>query len=136
MSVGIDRAKETIEHAHHHMTEGAEHEPDHFARNVAMLVAVLAAALAIAEIGEKSSQNAYLTFHITASDDWAFFQAKNIRANLYALHADALEALPTSTVPTIRRKIDDARAEAKRLDDDEASVGRKQLAEKAKESGR
>ncbi len=129
MSDGVDNAKETIEHAHHAALHGTP--GDTFPRNVAMLVAVLAGALAVAEIGEKSAQNAYLTFHVAASDDWAFFQAKNIRANLYSLHADLLESLPGNTDQALRRKIDAARSEAKRLDDDEATKGRKQAAEKA-----
>ena len=101
-----------------------------------MLVAVLAAALAVAEMGEKSSQNSYLTHHIAASDDWAFYQAKNIRANVYNLHADLLETLPNGADPAVRKKAEAARAEAKRLDDDEKSNGRKQLAVKARDSER
>jgi hypothetical protein len=133
MSETIEHAKEAIEHAHH-ATHGGGHDDDHFARNVAILVAVLAAALAIGEMGEKSAQNAYLTYHVTASDDWAFYQAKNIRSNLYSLHADLLESLPGNTDPAVRKKIEAARGVAHRLDDDEASLGRKQAAVKARAS--
>jgi hypothetical protein len=131
MSDPIEHAKEAIEHAHHAAAHG---DGDTFPRNVAMLVAVLAAALAIAEMGEKSAQNEYLTHHITASDDWNFYQAKNIRANLYSLHADLLDAQPGSADPALRKKIEAARGEAHRLDDDEKSNGRKQLAAKARQS--
>lgn len=133
MTEALEHAKEAIEHAHHEAEHGA-HPPDHFSRNVAVLVGILAATLAIAELGEKSAQNAYLTYHISASDDWNFYQAKNIRANLYSLQADLLDSLPNNTDPTIRKKIEAARGEAKRLDDDEKSKGRKQLAAKARES--
>lgn len=142
MADALEHAKETLEHARHasahpsgtgHASE-TDHASDNFARNVAIMVGVLAAALSIAEMGAKSAQNAYLTHHIAASDDWAFYQAKNIRSNMYTLHADLLDALPAASDPEVRKKIEAARGEAKRLDDDEKANGRKQLAAKAVES--
>jgi hypothetical protein len=130
MSDAIDQARETIEQAHHH----AGHDSDTFPRNVAVIVAILAAGLALAEMGEKSAQNDYLTFHIAASDDWNFYQAKNIRSNLFSLHADSLEASANAADPAVRKQIEAARSQASRLDDDEKTVGRKQLAAKARQS--
>jgi len=130
MSETIETAQEALEHAHHE----AAHAPEGHARKIAVLIAVLAAVLAVAEMGEKGSQNAYLTHHISASDDWNFFQAKNIRSNLYATHAEDLESLPNAADPVIRKRIDAARATAARLDDDEKTVGRKQLMAKARAS--
>jgi len=127
MSDDIDRATEAIEGAHH----AEAHRQDGSARNIAVLIAALAAALALSDMAEKSAQNAYLTHHIQATDDWNFYQAKNVRSNLYALQADTLESLPGAADPAVRKRIDAARAEAKRLDDDEKSLGRKQLAAKA-----
>ena len=133
MGDSIDRAKETIESAGEE-AEGGGHKLGDNARNVAVLVAALAAALAITEIGEKRAQNEYLTHHIQASDDWNFYQAKTIRGNLYTLEAQSLESLPNAADPAVKKRIDDARAEAKRLDDDEKTLGRKQLMAKAKAS--
>jgi hypothetical protein len=127
MSDDIETAKEAIEGAHH----AEAHRQDGSARNIAVLIAALAAALALSDMAEKSAQNAYLTHHIQAADDWNFYQAKNVRSNLYALQADMLESLPGAADPAVRKRIDAARAEAKRLDDDEKSLGRKQLAVKA-----
>lgn len=130
MTDALEHAKETLEHAGHE----SGHAPDNFSRNVAILVGVLAAGLSISEMGEKSAQNAYLTYHVAASNDWAFYQAKNIRSNLYSLHADLLDTMPTASDPAMRKKIEAARGEAKRLDDDEKGNGRKQLIVKAKAS--
>ncbi len=124
MSDSLEVAQDAIEHAHHE-PQGAVGS----ARVIAVLIAALAAALALAEMGEKSAQNAYLTEHISASDDWAFYQAKTIRANLYAVQADILDSLPTAADPAAR--IDAARAQVKRLDDDEKTLGRKQLTAQA-----
>jgi len=133
MSDDIEQAQQAMEHAHHASQHG---DGPGFARTVAVLVAALAAGLALAEMGEKSAQNEYLTYHITATDDWAFFQAKNIRSNIYALQADLLDSLPNAADPALRQRAQAARVEAKRLDDDEKSAGRKQLAAKARESTR
>ncbi len=132
MTEALEHAKEAMEHAHHLSQHGEPH--DTFPRNVAIMVAVLAATLAIAEIGGKAAQNAYLTHHVTASDDWAFYQAKNIRSNLYSLHADLLESLSPAADPALRKKIEAARGEARRLDDDEKTRGRKQAGERARQS--
>jgi hypothetical protein len=126
MSDQVDLAKEGIEHAHH-----ASHE-DAGARRVAVMIAALAAALAVSEMGEKAAQNAYLTHHIQASDDWAFYQAKTVRMNMYALHADLLEQLPPTEAA--RKRIEAAQATASRLDDDPNTDGRKQVQAKARES--
>jgi hypothetical protein len=120
MSDSIDTAKEAIEKA-----EG------HDDRRIAVLVAALAVALALVGMARSSAQNDYLTQHIQASDDWNFYQAKNIRSNLYQLQAETLDSLPAGNDPAVRKRIDEWRAQAKRLDDDEKTEGRKQLLAKA-----
>ncbi len=52
-----------------------------------------AAELALREMGEKASQNEYLTHHVALSDDWAFYQARTIRSNVYGLAARVLQNL-------------------------------------------
>ena len=127
MSDSIDRAKEAIDGA----GEAGERQHDSSARTVAVLIAALAAALALAEMGEKAAQNDYLTHHIQASDDWNFYQAKTIRSNAYRVEAETLESLPAAGDPEVRKRIDAALAQADRLDDDETTLGRKQLTAKA-----
>jgi hypothetical protein len=120
MSDSIDTAREAIEKA------GGREE-----RTVAVLVAMLAVALALVGMARSSAQNDYLANHIQASDDWNFYQAKNIRSNLYQLQAETLDSLPVGSDPAVRKRIDEWRAQAKRLDDDEKTQGRKQLMAKA-----
>jgi uncharacterized protein (UPF0297 family) len=135
MSDDIDMAKEGIESAHHHAEHAPEGDPSGgWARQAALLIAFLAAALALSEMGSKNKQNEYLTHHITASDDWNFYQAKTIRANLYNQEADLLSSLPNAGDPATVKRVDDARAIAKRLEDDEKTQGRKQLMAKAQAS--
>ena len=125
-----DMAKENIEQVEHHASHGHN---DRSARRIAVLIAVLAAMLAVSEMGEKSSQNEYLTHHIEASDHWAFFQAKNIRSSVQRASADMMDSLPNSADPAVRKRIDAARADAARLrDDPKEGDGSKQIAERAK----
>lgn len=131
MGEHLEIAKEHMEHAGHaaHGGHGGGHD-DGSARYTAMLVAVLAAALALCEMGEKGAQNAYLTHHIKASDDWAVYQTKTVRMNMYAMFADTWEATPGFD----EKKIAAARANAKRMDDEPGGNGRKQMEKIAKES--
>jgi hypothetical protein len=124
----IDRAQETITEAHHAHTNG-----ESWARVVAILVSLLAAALALADLGAKSTQNEYLTKHITLSNDWAFFQAKNARAVTRESEATLLEALPNNADPDNQARVQAARAYAARMrDDPQEGDGMKQLEAEAK----
>ena len=123
MSDSLDHAREGIEHAH----GGHAAHSDRFARRCAVLIAALAALLAIFEMGEKGFQNEYLTHHISLSDNWAFYQAKLIRSNLYGVEAELLQALPGSDPARIAA----AQKTSQRLADDEATQGAKQLRARA-----
>ena len=129
MGDSIEQAHDAIHEAQH-----AHEHGDFSARNIAVLVSVLAAILALAGVGEKSAQNSYLTYHIAASDDWAFYQAKNVRALMRGTEAGILESLPTATDPAVQARIKAARDyEARMRDDPKAGDGMKQLAEKAQQ---
>jgi hypothetical protein len=128
------RVSEAIEQAHeiHEATEEHQHG-DRTARRIAVLISVLAAALALAQIGEKSSQNAYLTHHIAVSDDWSFYQAKNVRSVMRGTEADILESLPSATDPAVQARIKAARDDAARLRDEPGNDGMKQIAVQARQ---
>lgn len=129
MGDSIEQAHEAIHEAHH-----AHEHGDTGARSIAVLISVLAAILALAGVGEKSAQNSYLTYHIAASDDWAFYQAKNVRALMRGTAADILESLPTASDAAVQARIKTARDYAARMQDDpKAGDGMKQLAAKAQQ---
>jgi len=135
MSDDIEQAQQGLEHAHAAIEGHAEHS-DRGARRVAILISVLAAALALAEMGEKGAQNEYLTHHVALSDDWAFYQAKTLRAGMETLHIETLDSLPNAADPDIRKRVEAAKAEQARLEDDEKTLGRKQLRERAEDQTR
>lgn len=123
MSETIGDAREGLEHAHH----AAEHG-DNSARWIAVLVAVLAAALAIAELGEKSSMTAYLTHHIALSDDYAYYQEKHVRLTTRQTEEEVLLSLPNAADPAIQARIKASREDQARLTDNpKTGQGMKQL---------
>ncbi|MDR3534106.1 MAG: DUF4337 family protein [Rhodopila sp.] len=126
MSESMERAQETIE-------EHSKHS-DAWARGVAVLVSILAVALAMTEVGEKAAQNSYLTHHVALSNDWAFYQAKNVRAVVRLSEADVLASLPNAQDPAIQTRIKAANDSAARMrDDPEGGEGMKQIAVTARE---
>ena len=122
----VETAHEQIHEAHH-----AHGDTDPWPRRMAVVVSVLAASLALAEIGAKSTQTAYLTHHIAASDTWGFYQAKNLRATLRDTQAETLRSLPNAETPAIKDRIAAALAEEARMRDEPGKDGMKQLRAKA-----
>lgn len=125
MSDDLERAQKGIEDAH----EAHERHGDTAARTIAVLISILAAGLAIAEMQEKSAQNRFMAAHIQVSDDFAFYQAKTVRSNLYALHADTLAAQPNAADPAVQKQIAADRATVERLDTQKDSGRRDILAQ-------
>jgi hypothetical protein len=131
----VETAQEQIEKAHE--AHGTHEEPDHWARWMAVTVSCLAASLALVDLGAKSSQTAYLTHNITASDTWSAYQGKNLRANLWNTQAVLLESLPNAADPAIQERIKTALSEAARMRDEPAAGdGMKQLKVKAENQER
>src|SRR5579859_5417790 len=131
----VETAQEQIEKAHE--AHGTHEETDHWARWMAVAVSCLAASLALVDLGAKSSQTAYLTHNISASDTWNAYQGKNLRANLWNTQAVMLQSLPNATDPAIQERIKTAQSEAARMRDEPAAGdGMKQLKAKAEDQER
>lgn len=124
--------------AAHEAAEHLEHHPEGRNKRIALLIAVLALFLSFSETLGKSSQTEGLGANVEASNLWAFFQAKTIRATQLRASADAmaLNAQATSD-PAIKaaqqKQIDDWRKTAERYDSEPSTnEGRRELAERAK----
>ncbi len=120
--------------------EGAE-DPGHIEggnKKIALLVAVLAAFLAISEMGAKSSQTHALAEHIDASNLWSFFQAKTIRQTTMRTAAEAVESSyqdgGAQPMPEgLKKQVETWRKRAERYETEpETGEGRKELAARAK----
>lgn len=118
------------------MSGGPHLDPEN--KGIALLIAVLALVLALAETFAGSAQTAALAQNIEASNLWNFFQAKTQRMTAVRTAAEGLEVqLPTFTDPAVRaaaeKRIKDWQATAARYDSEpETQEGRKELAGRAK----
>ena len=106
-------------------------------KKIALLVAVLAAALAISEMGGKSSQTNALLSHAEASNLWNFFQAKTIRQTVVRTAADEAEATfkdnPQGALAAMKAQTERWRQTAQRYETEpETGEGRKELMARAK----
>ena len=106
-------------------------------KKIALLVAVLAASLAISEMGGKSSQTKALLDHAEASNLWNFFQAKTVRQTVVRTAADEAEATfkdnPQGMPAAVKAQTERWRQTAQRYETEpETGEGRKELMARAK----
>jgi Domain of unknown function (DUF4337) len=126
MSEEFEQAHERLEHA------SEPHETGHHNRRAAIIIAIMAACLALAEFAEKDAQTSYLANHILASDTWAQYQAKSIRQTVLSAEADTLASDPkAATDSAIQSRIAAARARAARMQSEPGADGMAQLAQRA-----
>lgn len=107
-------------------------------RKLALLIAVLALFLALAEIGGKQAEGDSVAANIEASNLWAFFQAKTIRRADATVAAEAMTAhmagvQDPAAKAAMQKQIEAWRANATRLESEPATnEGRKELMARAK----
>jgi hypothetical protein len=110
---GAHEQLERAEHAEHaaHGGHGGHGDANKANKRIALLIAVLALFLAIAETLGKGAQTEGLNYNVEASNLWAFFQAKTIRQTAVRTAAEQVELTrPQIADPAV------ADAVAKRLD--------------------
>ena len=92
-----DQIKEGAEERHRealkeHEARAEDHEAkEKFRNRAALTIAVLAAILAVCELGGDDAKNRMVNSNIRASDTWALYQAKNVRQTGYKLAVDELK---------------------------------------------
>jgi Domain of unknown function (DUF4337) len=118
-----------------------EREADKFKKRAAIVIAVYAMLLAITGLGGQNATKEALNSNIQASNDFNFFQAKNMRQTAYILAADELEhawandpQLPAEAMSALRRKIEEYRRTVARYESEpETGEGKKELIARARE---
>lgn len=92
---------------------------------IGVYIGILAVLLAICAMGGDNVDKDAARFNIDASNTWAFFQAKNMRRQSIRLAAEEMElmlvanpAMDPAARTTIQAKIDDYRAQDKKLTSD------------------
>jgi hypothetical protein len=95
MSHGVHAVRHEAEHRleHEEHGHGGGEKPllDRLNKGIALLIAVIALFLALAETLGKSAQTSALSYNVEASNLWAFYQAKTIRQTTLQAASDLLE---------------------------------------------
>jgi hypothetical protein len=81
--------EQTHEHIHHH----AQHSNVNWFLGVALTSALLAALAAVTSLLAGHHANESMIEQMQASDQWAYYQAKGIKANVLTFKVDMLKAL-------------------------------------------
>ncbi|HEY6992787.1 MAG TPA: DUF4337 domain-containing protein [Xanthobacteraceae bacterium] len=107
MSHGVHAAQHEVHHQieHEEHGHGGRGKPwlESTNKKIALLIAVVALLLALAEMFGKSAQTEFLSLNIKASDTWNFFQAKTIRQTTLRTAAQAV-AVEAATVSDDAKK--------------------------------
>ncbi len=139
-----DRITETAEERHReamleHEQRAAEHEAkEKFRNRAALMIAILAAILAVCELGGDDARNRIINNNIRASDTWALYQAKNVRQTSYRLAADELKRqmaspdLPAAQRAALEADVKKYEKTIARYEDEPGKDGKKQTQAQAK----
>jgi ABC-type nickel/cobalt efflux system permease component RcnA len=109
MSHGVHAVQHEVHHQIEHESDGhgGGHGPGHESANqnrkIALVIAVLALFLAVAEMGGKGAQTNALRLQVEASDLWNFFQAKNIRRTVTIVAAENAKTEQATTTDEARK---------------------------------
>lgn len=102
-------------------------------KRIALLIAILALCLAIAETGAKSAQTNALGSNVEAANLWAFFQARTIRQTIVRTEAESVALLPGADAEAVAKQVAAWRATAARWESEpDTGEGRRELMARAK----
>jgi hypothetical protein len=88
----MEESEVPLEDVHEHLHHQAEHGGDSFVSKVALSTAVIAAFAAITSLLAGHHANEAMIEQIQSSDQWAFFQAKGIKAAVLSTKIALLES--------------------------------------------
>jgi hypothetical protein len=117
-----------------HEIEIENHNPTN--KRIGIVIAIMAAVLAFTEMAARNADTDVVRETIEASDTWAFFQAKTIRAAMLRADARALQLVtagrPESDGAQVAKTVSDWESTAAREDSEPSTgEGRKELAVRA-----
>jgi hypothetical protein len=114
----------------------AEHHTNPANRRIGIVIAIMATVLAFTEMAARNADTDIVRESVEASDTWAFFQAKSIRAAMLRADARALQVetagRPETDSGQVAKTVADWETAAAHEDSEPATgEGRKELAAKA-----
>jgi hypothetical protein len=118
-----------------------DREQDRFKQRAAVVIAIFAMLLAITGLGGQNATKEAINENVLASNDFNFFQAKNMRQTSFVLAANEIELAWASNVglsddakAALRKKLDDYRKTIVRYESEPATgEGKKELLARARD---
>jgi len=123
-SEAVQQAREGIEAAEQHL-------PQRTATRIAIMIGAIAFAMAALQFAQRGVQEEADAKGKLASEVWAFYENKSVRATALQTAAMVLAALPGADKPENQDRIKELHASEARLHDDQSMDGMKQLAGRA-----
>jgi hypothetical protein len=113
-----DEIEVPTEHLHEHMKEEAEHATSRWIGQVALSSAILAVLAALTALMAGHHANEGVLEEIQASDRWAFYQAKGIKASVLETKTELLRELGHEPRAADMQQIDDYKKDQKDIQDE------------------
>jgi hypothetical protein len=123
-SEAAQQAREGIEAAEQHL-------PQRTATRIAVMIGAIAFAMAALQFAQRGVQEEADAKGKLASEVWAFYENKSVRATALQTAAMVLAALPGADKPEIQDRIKELHTSEAKLHDDPSMDGMKQLAGRA-----
>ena len=110
-----DEIEIPTEHLHEHLHRAAHESGERWTMGVALSSALLAALAAVAALTAGHDANEAMIDQLHASDQWAYYQAKGIKAGVLQAKMDLLAALKRAPAKEDREKLADYRREQEEI---------------------
>jgi hypothetical protein len=96
-----------IEAVHEHIHHEAHHSQEQWVSMVALSTAILAGMAAIASLLSGLNANTSIRETVKASDQWSYYQAKNVKATILQMKIDLLTSLDKPVPKGDKTKVDE-----------------------------
>jgi Domain of unknown function (DUF4337) len=117
IEVPTEHLHETLNEHAEHKGEGGEHEGPAWVSQVALSAAMLAVLAAVSALMAGYHANEAMLEQMKATDDWAFYQAKGIKANLLQTKMELLTALKAEGAGDPKEKLAEYQKEQKEIEE-------------------
>ncbi|HEX3997370.1 MAG TPA: DUF4337 family protein [Pirellulales bacterium] len=113
-----------IEQVHEHIHHAAHHSEEQWVGMVALSTAILAGLAAIASLLSGLNANTSIRETVKASDQWSYYQAKNVKATILQMKIDMLTSLDRPVPKGDQAEVDKEKKKMAKIQDDANELGR------------
>jgi len=112
-----------IEAVHEHIHHEAHHSQEQWVSMVALSTAILAGFAAIASLLSGLNANTSIRETVKASDQWSYYQAKNVKATILQMKIDMLKSLDKPVPSGDQAEVDKEKKKMAKIQADATELG-------------